>query len=492
MIVTLKNIFILASSIFLVQCSLAQPGILDKKSEKLFEKAKTAYQNRDDQGAMNLLMDVIDRSPKFPDAHMLKFQIHQEASDFENAKKELETVVNISPDFFKNAHLFLGRIYLSEGNYQASLERLEYFASYQNLSQNLYDEALSHTMTCKFAIEAMENPVPFDPKSMGEGVNSEFSEYFPSLTGNDKTILFTRRVKKLNSEQEQEDFYISEKVNGVWSDALPMKFINTPMNEGAPSIAPDGELIVFTACENVYGEYGGDRRGLGSCDLFYSFREGDSWTKPRNIGAEINSRNWETQPSLSADGRTIYFVRGIKKKEGLKNLDIYISSLGDDGVWTTAERMSDVINTPKDESSVLIHPDGRTLYFTSNGHLGMGGEDVFLSRIDKNGEWSLPVNLGYPINTFNNENSLVVSTSGELAYFASDRTGGMGGMDLYQFELYPKARPDVVNYMEGFVYDSSTKAPMQALFQLIDLKTEEIIIESYSNSIDGKFLVTLP
>jgi len=297
---------------------------------------------------------------------------------------------------------------------------------------------------------------------------------------------------KTENGPEQEDFYISELVDETWQKAKPLKFINTPMNEGAPSIAPDGELIVFTACENVYGEYGGNRKGLGSCDLFYSFREGDAWTKPRNIGPTINTRNWETQPSLSADGRTLYFVRAQKKKEGVRNLDIYKSTLQNDGLWSVAEKLSDVINTPKDESSVLIHPDGNTLYFTSNGHPGMGGEDMYFSRKDKEGNWTVPVNLGYPINTHKNENSLVVSTSGDVAYFASDREGGKGGMDLYQFDLYKEAQPIEVSYMEGNVFDEKTKKPVQALFQLIDLQTGNLIVESYSNAIDGKFLVTLP
>jgi len=451
-------IFFLLISLIGFNCSSQGQVMTDKKILKQYEKAKQLYQARDDQGAMKVLRNILAKSPEFPDAHMLKFQIHQEKGDYELAAKELEEVVRISPNFFPNAHLFLGRIYLSEGKYGEAKERLDYFIKY---------------------------------KSMGQGINTSSSEYFPSLTANDKTFLFTRRLKTENGP-EQEDFYISEYVDGSWKMAKPLKFINTPMNEGAPSIAPDGELIVFTACENVYGEYGGGRKGLGSCDLFYSFREGDSWTKPRNIGPSINTRNWETQPSLSADGRTLYFVRAMKKKEGVRNLDIYKSTLGRDGTWSVAEKLSDVINTPKDESSVLIHPDGNTLYFTSDGHLGMGGEDMYFSRKDQDGNWTLPVNLGYPINTYKNENSLVVSTSGDVAYFASDREGGMGGMDLYQFDLYKEAQPVEVNYMEGNVFDMETKKPVQALFQLIDLASGDLVIESYSNAIDGKFLVTLP
>jgi outer membrane protein OmpA-like peptidoglycan-associated protein len=169
-----------------------------------------------------------------------------------------------------------------------------------------------------------------------------------------------------------------------------------------------------------------------------------------------------------------------------------MSTLDDFGAWTKAERISEVINTPLKESSVLIHPDGQTLYFTSNGHPGMGGEDVYLSRKQKDGSWGTPVNLGYPINTHRNENSITVSASGDVAYFASNREGGYGGLDLYSFELAEGYRPMKVSYMEGTVVDRETGRPLSAQFELIDLETEEVIVESFSNGQDGTFLVSLP
>ncbi len=488
----ISRLYLILFLLVAVQACSQPAKLIDKKTEKLFEKAKTAYQQRNDEEAMTWVVKTIQRSPDYPDAHMLKFQLHQDSKQFDEAKLELEKVIKISPNFFPNAHLFLGRIYLSEGNYQKSIERLEYFRKYRDADSKLLNEASSHLATCYFATEAIKHPVPFDPISLGSAINSSNSEYFPTLTANDQTMLFTRRVKVENSSLEQEDFYISVKENDQWQMAKALKYINTSGNEGAPSIAPNGELIVFTACENVYGEYGGGKKGLGSCDLFYSFRVGNQWSKPRNMGPNINSRNWETQPSISADGRTLYFVRANKKKRGINNLDIYTSILNKEGEWTLATKLSEVVNTPRDESSVLIHPDGRTLYFTSDGHLGMGGEDIFVSRKDENGKWGMPVNLGYPINTHNNENSLVVTASGEIAYFSSDRKGGLGGLDLYQFELYPEIRPTRVNYMQGFVFDEVSKKPIQAFFELIDIKTGKTVVESYSNTVDGNFLVTVP
>jgi outer membrane protein OmpA-like peptidoglycan-associated protein len=201
---------------------------------------------------------------------------------------------------------------------------------------------------------------------------------------------------------------------------------------------------------------------------------------------------WETQPSLSADGKTLYFIREIKNKGASDNADIFVSKLLDDGSWSQASRLPDVINSPYAEESVLIHPDGKTLYFASKGHIGMGGTDLFVSRMDENGNWSEPRNLGYPINTSFNENSLMVSPEGDIAFFASNRKGGYGDLDIYYFELPEDIRPTKTLYFEGNVYDSKTKKPLGGKFELIDLQTQKVVITSYADVETGDFLVSLP
>jgi len=211
-----------------------------------------------------------------------------------------------------------------------------------------------------------------------------------------------------------------------------------------------------------------------------------------NLGESINSTNWESQPSLSADGRTIYFIRAPRKRRANQNQDIYVAVKQVDNRWSKAERLSDVINSRHREETVLIHPDGVTLYFSSNGHPGMGGLDLFMSQKDSAGIWSTPVNLGYPINTINDENSLMVSTNGELAYFSSNMKGGFGDFDIYAFELHPNARPKPVTYVKGVVYDSLTHKAISARFELVDLDSGEEVYNSFSNPEDGEFLIPLP
>lgn len=166
---------------------------------------------------------------------------------------------------------------------------------------------------------------------------------------------------------------------------------------------PDGQTLIFTACEMADGSWGGSRQGVGSCDLFYAFRKGEGWSAPQNIGQGINTGAWESQPSYSADGQTLYFVRGKRSAKGIVEQDIYYCYLNDKGQWSSPQKVPGKVNTDFQEESVMIHPDGRPdLYFSSNGHPGMGGLEHTGDRLP-DGSWDRPVNLGYPINTFGDE-----------------------------------------------------------------------------------------
>ncbi|MFN4234863.1 MAG: OmpA family protein [Bacteroidia bacterium] len=484
-------VFILATSIY------AQSPIKyvspSKKATKLYESGKQYYESSNDDLAIIDLEKALKEDPKYIDVYLLLGYIYSDKGKNKEAINSFNKVIELDDLNYKVLHFTLGRLNFFEGNYEAAKSSYLQYLQYPRANPENVIIAKRDLASCEFALYAIKNPVPFNPKNLGEGVNSEFDEYFPCVTADDQTILFTRLLK---DDQvyggKQEDFYISKKENGIWQKALNLGApINTKNNEGAPTISPDGQQIIFVACQGIEG-YGVGRKGFGSCDLFWSRKKGNNWSAPVNLMEPVNSRNWETQPSISSDGKTLYFIRGIVTREGIKEQDIYTSVRNDDGTWSTPVKLSNKINTPGREESVFIHPDGNTLYFSSDGHIGMGGLDIYVSRKDEKGEWSIPVNLGYPINTHNDENSLLVSADGKLAYFASDRAGGFGGLDLYSFELPENVRPEIVSYMKGKVYDAENKNPLEANFQLIDLSSGKVIVEALSNPGNGEFLVCLP
>ncbi|MGB0165368.1 MAG: OmpA family protein [Luteibaculum sp.] len=474
----------------------------DKKAIKSYQDAIVAINRGNwDQGA-EYAKEAIDRDPKFIEAYLILGDYHEVSGNLEAGIQAFESAVRLDPNFYPTAYFKMAKYYMSLERYEEAFATIQTYFEYDKRRSNLEESAKLLSRNALFAKEAIKQKVEFNPINLGKAVNSKYDEYYPALTADDEKLFFTRkipdaRVSSIAGMQGmQEDFYVSlrDTAKKEWGSAKSLSgHINTEYNEGAPTITADGRTMVFTACE-LYGDrnYGEDRKGYGSCDLFISYREGDTWSKPINLGPNVNSVHWETQPSLSADGRVLFFIRGTRdRSRSIENMEIMFSVRNEDGTWTEAYKMPAPINTPGNESSVHIHPDGQTLYFASTGHPGFGGEDLFVSRIGSNGEWTEPENLGYPINTAQNENSLLVSSKGDVAYFASNRKGGEGGLDLYAFNLPDKMRPVPVSFTKGFVFDQEDKSPLQARFKLKDLESGQTIVESDSDK-DGEFLVTLP
>lgn len=469
-------------------------SISNKSAIKSFQTAYHYFQANEDAQAKPILYKLVKSFPDFIEAHMLLAMIHASAKDYDLAAKGYRNAINVDPAFDARNYLNLARVLHYNARFKEAKLNLDTLLSGKKLSDYTQKAASELYVNAKFADSCSQNPVPFDPVNLGENINSHLNEYFTCFTADEHTVLFTRRlIDNRSTSGYNEDFYFSYKdESGNWRKAYNIgNVINTVTNEGAPTLSPDGNILIFTVCENFMYGYGQGRKGHGRCDLFFTTKNGDSWTFPRNMGVPINTQRWESQPSISSDGKTIYFVRQDEDRN-LNSYNIYSSTLGDDGYWGKPVKLNDNVNTPLVEQSVFIHPDNQTLYFSSNGHPGIGGLDLYVSRKDANGEWGKAVNLGYPINTVNDENSLTVNAKGEIAYFASDRPGGFGGLDIYSFDLYPEARPIPVTYVKGKVFDNFTKKHLDASFELIDLETGETAVLSQSNPGNGEFMVVLP
>lgn len=463
----------------------------NKKAVALFEQAMKLYNQQKDDECMATLAKAIEKDSNFIEPHLLMAELYEIKGNTNAAIKEYERAITISPGFSSSNFYNIARLEMKVGDYKNAKSDFERFLKNPNVNPDSRESAERNVQNCTFAIDAVKNPKPFKPVNLGEGINSNLDEYFPAITADDQTFLFTRN-NRTERAPTQEDFMVSKKVGGVWQKAvlIPGSGINTQGNEGAPSLSVDGQVLFFTVCQDQTGSFGPGRKGLGGCDIFYAEKVGDAWSKPYNLGNSVNTQYRETQPSFSADGKSLYFVSN--RPGGMGEHDIYVSELDADGSWKHPVNLGKKVNSKGDEQSVFIHPDGRTLYFSSNGRIGMGGFDIYVVRKDASGAWGEPVNLGYPINTYGDENSLLVGASGEIAYFASNREGGLGGLDMYKFDLYKEARPDLVTYVKGKVYDVKSRAPLGAHFVLIDLATGKPVIESDANSGNGEFLVTLP
>ena len=507
----IRTASILSLLLLLTSCTVGQSALYstaNKKAIKYYEKALKCFNTIDPvsgradlEGAEQYLTKSLQKDTMFSEAYGLVSQVFIEKGDIHNAILNKEKMINTSPYVDVLEYCFLAGMQMAIGDYSSCLKNAKTYKSSPLANERYLVNIDRMINNCVFALNAIKDSLPYKPVNLGPGVNTEMPEYFPSITADDSTLLFTRKIEDNRAPMgyKQEEIFVATKSKTGWVNShLISDNINSEYNEGAPTFSTDGQYIIFVGCETgVRGDYdyGDGRKGFGSCDLFYSQNNGGVWSKPVNLGPPINSRHWETQPSFSSDGKTLYFVRGLTLKGQRRNpddQDIFVTSITDEGTWSKPVRLSNTINTPFREESVQIHPDGKTLYFASNGHPGMGGLDIFMSRKQADGTWSKPENLGYPVNTFKNENSILISSDGKLGYFSSNRTGGYGNLDLYQFQLDQNFKPLPITFVKGIAYDAETTIPLPALFQLTEVVSGEIISTQNANPGNGEFLITLP
>lgn len=450
----------------------------NKQAQKKYEEGKAALAYTLYEKALEEFKDAIKIDPAFAAAYQQSADIYKTLKQYEQAKLNYRKVLEIDPEFHSLTFLGLAESELNTGEYTSALQHFRNYASLPGVSEKNKALAAKYIADCEFSIIAMNKPVPFNPVNLGATINTDKDEYLPVVTADEETLIFTRMANN------NEDFYTSKKLENKWNRAAFLsRNINTEeYNEGTQCISPDGMYLFFTGCNRPDGN--------GRCDIYVCKREGKDWSKPFNLGAPINTSGWESQPSISADGRTLYFAS--TRPGGLGSSDIWKTELRSDGEWSNPVNLGPNINTPYDEISPFIHPDDQTLYFSSNGWPGFGNKDLFVSRKDETENFQKPVNLGYPINTSAEESGLMVSSNGRTAFFSSSMKGGFGNMDIYSFELPQSVRPNMVTYVKGRVYDAKTKEPLDANIKITRLKTNKTIFEDISDFETGEFLATMP
>ncbi len=452
---------------------------LPRAALKAWEKGVVMAKEGRLEQAATYLLKATEIAPDFVDALFALANVRYDMGQLEAAKLLYEQVVALAPGYKPDYWYNLALVQMKLHQFDEAAMHFQKYLGMQPHSEWRRRRAQQHLQHCKQVAPFYAHPVPFEPFNLGPGINTAEPEYLPSITA-DETVLVYTAVRN-----GQEDFYLSRRDStGRWTKGRPIESLNTPLNEGSQSISADGRYLVFAACNR--------RDGQGRCDIYFSEKTLTGWTEPQNIGPPINTSSWESQPSISADGQRLFFT--ARRPGGLGGSDIWVSHRQLDGSWGTPQNLGPVINTAGEEQSPFIHPDGRTLYFKSTGHIGLGGYDLFVSQQRADGSWTTPRNLGYPINTESNEGTLVVSLDGRTAYFDSDRTdlpGHQGSYDIYAFELYEAVRPSPVTYVSGEIRDANTHVPLQAMVEVFDLTMNQPLARTTADPL-GRYLLCLP
>ena len=447
-----------------------------KQALQNYEAGLSALNNNDTQKAIQLFKLAASKDSQYVDPAIALFQVYhdlknfQSAIDYFNEIKKRDSAASI-PFLVKQ-----GGALTSLGRYNAAYHLLTPYFQNNSLPNYLKEKANTLYAICAFAIQ--QNIAPeISIQNMGDSINSPASEYFPTVSIQDSLFLFMRRMNL-----SREDFYTSSMGSDGFSAATPLSdTLNFAAKKGSMSLSADLQTLYYAA---DYAE-----QGYGRYDIYKVQRSPWGWSKPKNLGQRINSDFWDSAPSIAPDGNSIYFASN--RPEGYGGIDIYVAYKNEKGYWEEAINLGPAINTKGDDQTPFIHADNQSLYFSSNGRLGFGGSDIYVSRKKIDGSWTTPVNLGYPINTYDNEGSIAVASNGATAYIASDRLDSRGELDIYKITLAENTRAYKTWYIKGRIIDAATKKTIPAELQIVDPVSGYPMMEMQVDSM-GQFLLALP
>ena len=475
-------LLLLTFSLFTFHVSSAQwydPDKVNKKAIGLHLQAYDEASAKNYTAALQHVNEAIAIDPKFVDAFLSRAGFYADLKNYTASVNDFENALRLDSIYAKTFLLPYSISLAGAGKFQQALDAVTTFLQNPTLNPRSIKAGNYRKSTYTFAVDYEKkhpsNNYVFAPQNLGDSINTTALEYFPSLTIDGKKMIFTRRI-------DDEDFYESNFTEGKWGKAKPLGGkVNTNLNEGAQNISQDGQLLVFTGCNYPEGE--------GSCDLYFSVKTNTGWSEAQNLGPLVNTEFWESSPSLSPDKKDLYFASS--RPGGYGGRDIWVTHRSSTGKWGEPENLGAGINTDGDESCPFIHADNQSLYFNSNGHTGYGMTDLFLSRKQYDSSWSKAENLGYPVNTINDEGSLIVAADGKTAYYASDKSEGKGGLDIYTFQLREDIRPIKTLWVKGKVFDKKTGNGLPSAVELTDVNSRQKISKVQTDE-EGNYLVTLP
>lgn len=479
------KILLLVNCLFLFVNSLFSqrydPSRISNKVQKIYNDGIAKAQDGNYPEAISFFQQAIYLDANYVDAYLSLAGVYGQMRNNELAVEYYQKAF-LKDTVYTNLYKLPYSINLAGiGEFEKALTSVNEYLANPKIGESSRKAGEYRQKSFEFALafekKNAEKNYVFAPKNLGDKINSTESEYFPSLTIDGKEFFFTRRVRGFD-----EDFFSAKRNDSDWVKAGPLGGnVNTDLNEGAQMISQDGQWLVFTGCNRA--------DGWGSCDIYISYLTQQGWSEAINLGGKINTDQWESQPCLSPDKRDLYFTS--RRLGGYGGSDIYVSHLLPNGQWSTPENLGPEINTKADEACPFIHADNQTLFFTSNGLQGYGESDLFYSRKGPKGDWSVPENLGYPINTIHNEGTLFIAADAKTAYYASDRSDSKGGLDIYSFELRETMRPFKTLWIKGKVFDNKTTKGLPSAVELIDMSNKQLISKVQTDE-QGNYLITLP
>jgi outer membrane protein OmpA-like peptidoglycan-associated protein len=465
-----------------------------KKAQKLFDKA-AKYKFRGQEG-YQYLVDAVAEDPDFVEALSILAYLNTKRDDSQQrinlSKKYYQSSYAACPSY-KNydAAYWLGNHFYENREYEQAYDYLKVYTDNASAAQeNELDRANELRKRIEKYRELFKNPVPFDPKLVS-GVSSKDDEYLPMLSPDNQFLFYTRRTevdsKSVYGKQSKELFIQSRKrYDGTYSGGIPLP---EPFNQGAyqggSTISVDNKLLFITIVDQVP-----TRDGVlySNGDIYYAEFKGGKWSDLKSIGEHINGvYSWEGQPSISADNQTLYFA-SARGEDNYGGMDLYKVNRLESGKWGKPINLGPTVNTSGDEKSPFMHSDSYTLYFSSDGHPGVGGQDIFFSKIDQFGNFGTPINIGVPINTRLDEHGFMVSTDGRYGYFSSNL--GKEGLDIYYFDLPEKAKPKEVVFVKGKVESKDPEAAKGMSIELKNMATNQVV-EGVVDEATGEYVAVI-
>ncbi|MFC4874503.1 OmpA family protein [Negadavirga shengliensis] len=483
-----KFTFIFSVVLMVTSCTqlLAQDySVVDRRAIKHFEEGENYLSRRQFEEAAEKFQAAYERSNDFYEAYVKHSQILLSRGRAEDAleiarKGEIRVKNN---DTFKGQFAWLiSQILLNKGAFPEAVRKFEEAVPYMGeFTQSGFFKEKKKQMD--FIAAEIRQPKSLTKERLPDPINGFRLQYFPVLTADSQKILFTKRDGLNNHEHE--DIYVAYQDNGNWTKPISISSaINTRYNEGTCTISADGNILIFTSCDTP--------DSFGSCDLYIAEKVSGDWQKPVNMGKNVNTRYWDSQPSLSADGSVLFF--SSNRKDGHGGNDIWYTERNENGTWSEAKNVGPYVNTSKDEVSPFIFFNNEVLFFASDGHVGFGGKDLYMSRFEQ-GQFGDPVNLGYPINDQNDQLALFITAQKDYAYYTENsyRGGNVDSSFIYRFN-FPKEIDlgEKIIVSEGRVYSQSTGEPVEAKLSLVDLNNDSTLYRFQSDGKEGQFTMLYP